>query len=310
MDDRQRLAQLEARARILEAELTGLNATIATLKARLSTQYAQPSQPVFAPVGMPSVSPVQPRAYASSPAGAPPVSHYQPQAYASSPAGASPVPQSQPQAYAPIGVPSVPPPPQDFRSYAPQAVAPVSEQTSTPPEPMTLQTATTEAPVEESQQDGVYLPPLQPYDTLRQKWNIGTGEASAGEVLPSAVDAPVMDSVPPVANAEPELRLFGLLSDGSPWEYRIPFSCMASEEGIFIGRDAEYAQVVLDDGSVSRCHLRLELTEQGVVVTDMDSTNGSVINDHVIEEYENRLPLNDGDTLTLGNVTLQAQFLQ
>lgn len=153
---------------------------------------------------------------------------------------------------------------------------------------------------------------MSPYDSLRRKWDIGTGEQQVQDAAQPVYAAPQPEMVaqPVYAAVDPELRLFGLLTDGSPWEYRIPFSCMAAEEGIYVGRDAEYAQVILNDASVSRCHLRLELTEYGIVVTDMNSTNGSMINDHVIEEYENRLPLKDGDTLTLGNVTLQAQFLQ
>lgn len=253
MEDRQRLAQLEARARMLEAELAGLNATIATLRARLSTRYA--------------------------------------------PAAAT-------AAFAPVGIPSVPPPPpQEFQSPIPSPQPP-------PAAALAPDVAVQAEPAVVAQpEDGVYLPPLPPYDSLRQKWDIGTGEASVANPQPP-VYAAASVAEPVQYAADPELRLFGLLTDGSPWEYRIPFSCMAAEGGICIGRDATYSHVILNDGSVSRCHMRLELTEQGIVVSDLNTTNGSLINDHVIEEYENRLPLNDGDTLTLGNVTLQAQFLQ
>lgn len=290
MDDNQRLAQLEARARMLEAELTGLNATIATLRARLSTSYAQPqpAAPVFAPVGIPAVPmPQQASAPAPAPAAIPSVPMpAEWQAAQQKPAEAE-VPQEAPVEEEPLPVAWPEAPAEPVEAELPQA-----------------------EPAEAAPAEGMYLPPMPPYDSLRHKWDIGTGEAPA-EAAPAAYyEEQPAEAQAPVYAAEPEMRLFGLLSDGSPWEYRIPFSCMATEEGIYIGRDAEYAQVILDDASVSRCHLRLELTEQGVVVTDLNSTNGSIINDHVITEYENRLPLNDGDTLTLGNVTLQAQFLR
>lgn len=306
IDDKQRLAQLEARARMLEAELIGLNATIATLRARLSTSYAQPT---FAPVGIPSV-PVPQHFKASTP---------------------QPLPASIPSVPMPpnYGMPNPPPPVESQQESVGGAAVPselpVAQEVRSPQEvsaeeaPLPVAWAPApsetpqEVPAEAAPAEGIYLSPLPPYDSLRRKWDIGTGESPAEPVgnLPlAAVAESPTEQQQPAYTAEPELRLFGLLSDGSPWEYRIPFSCMATEEGIYIGRDAEYAQVILDDASVSRCHLRMELTEQGIVVTDMNSTNGSVINDHVITEYENRLPLNDGDTLTLGNVTLQAQFLQ
>lgn len=277
MDDKQRLAQLESRARMLEAELSGLNATIATLRARLSTTYAQPAAPAFVPVGMSPTPPPMPQQGYQTP---------MPPSAAMMPAAA-------------VGIPSVPPPPQDFRTAYTQPAAPVAQPVQTEPSAVPAQ-------------EDVYLPPMSPYDSLRRKWDIGTGEQPVQDAAQPVYAAPQPEMVaqPVYAAVDPELRLFGLLTDGSPWEYRIPFSCMAAEEGVYVGRDAEYAQVILNDASVSRCHLRLELTESGIVVTDMNSTNGSVINDHVIEEYENRLPLKDGDTLTLGNVTLQAQFLQ
>lgn len=148
----------------------------------------------------------------------------------------------------------------------------------------------------------IYLQALQPYHVLRAKWGLGSG-------LENAQTPDLNTPCPPVAVSACELRLFGLLTDGMAWEQRIPFGQIAQEGGIILGRDPGVSHITVGDESVSRAHLQLQLNESGLVANDMGSTNGSAINDEPLDAYNNCRPLYDGDTLTLGNITLQVEFI-
>jgi hypothetical protein len=148
----------------------------------------------------------------------------------------------------------------------------------------------------------IHLQALQPYHVLRAKWGLGSGleDAQTPEVNMPENQATETAS---------ELRLFGLLSDGVAWEQRIPFIQIAQEGGLILGRDPELAHVTVDDASVSRAHLQLQLNESGLVANDMGSTNGSAINDEALEAYHNCRAIHDGDTLTMGCISLQVEFI-
>ncbi|HZK06130.1 MAG TPA: DUF3662 and FHA domain-containing protein [Actinomycetaceae bacterium] len=62
-----------------------------------------------------------------------------------------------------------------------------------------------------------------------------------------------------------------------------------------IGRGSE-ADIVVDDAGVSRRHLELKVTDQGVVARDLGSTNGLYVEGHKVEAAT----LVDGNTLTIG----------
>lgn len=66
-----------------------------------------------------------------------------------------------------------------------------------------------------------------------------------------------------------------------------------------IGRLPE-CDLVLDDPGASRQHARIRRTETGFVVTDLGSTNGTLVNGRQIQEQE----LLDGDTVTIGETDL------
>lgn len=83
---------------------------------------------------------------------------------------------------------------------------------------------------------------------------------------------------------------------------------MASYGGCVIGRCEESADIVLAEPGISRCHARLELTDEGLVVTDENSTNGVWVNDTQLNAYHRQMSLEDGATLTLGNIILRAEY--
>lgn len=69
---------------------------------------------------------------------------------------------------------------------------------------------------------------------------------------------------------------------------------------ILIGRSSQ-AQIQIDHESVSRRHARLMLTDQGVSLSDLGSTNGTYVNDEPITEK----PLQNGDLLKVGRTILK-----
>ena len=156
----------------------------------------------------------------------------------------------------------------------------------------------------EEEASAIYLQSLQPHHALRSKWGLGSGLETAEDNKEPELPANAVAT--PVAN---ELRLFGLLPDGSPWEQRIPFAFIVSECGVILGRDASIANVPLEEASISRAHIRLALNENGLTVSDMGSTNGTLVNDIPLSPYDNYRAIQSGDTLTLGNVCLQVEFI-
>lgn len=169
--------------------------------------------------------------------------------------------------------------------------------------PLPISTPPQSRPSEEAQETGdIYLQSLPPYHALRDKWELGSGLEDAQTTLPPEQ---IYSEPTPVAT---ELRLIALLPDGSPWEQRIHFSEIAAECGVILGRDPSVANIVLPDTGVSRAHIRFALNEHGLTVSDMGSTNGTFVNDAPLSPYDNCRPLQDGDTLTLGQITLQIQF--
>ena len=70
-------------------------------------------------------------------------------------------------------------------------------------------------------------------------------------------------------------------------------------EPLFIGRSAECG-VSIDDDQVSREHAKIERSEEGFVIVDLNSTNGTLVNGVAIESHL----LQDGDRLQIGTFTV------
>lgn len=151
-------------------------------------------------------------------------------------------------------------------------------------------------------QPGILLQSLPMHDSLRRKWRLGPGLPSSGfgACRPRGVK---------VASSSGKLRLLGLLRDGSPWEQFIPFCSLGQEGGVKVGRDPRVSHIVLSDESVSREHVRIEICDMGVVVSDLNSTNGVTVNDNRVDRYTPRVPVSDGSVLTLGEVPIRVEFI-
>ncbi len=61
--------------------------------------------------------------------------------------------------------------------------------------------------------------------------------------------------------------------------------------------------IVLADPSVSRAHARIEVTPEGTSIVDLDSTNGTLVNGHLVGT--SRVALHPGDRIQLGIVLLE-----
>jgi hypothetical protein len=69
---------------------------------------------------------------------------------------------------------------------------------------------------------------------------------------------------------------------------------------VALGRLPE-SDVVVDDPGASRQHARIAHASGGFVLTDLGSTNGTLVNDEPIREHT----LHDGDRITIGETVLE-----
>jgi diguanylate cyclase (GGDEF)-like protein len=96
----------------------------------------------------------------------------------------------------------------------------------------------------------------------------------------------------PVSTASPEACLVQIYPTGPGMGSRLILSGLS----LIFGRDKD-CDIQLDDHSVSRHHARIERGPDGDYVTDLQSTNGTFINDKAAP----RARLDDGHYLRIGN---------
>ncbi len=81
-------------------------------------------------------------------------------------------------------------------------------------------------------------------------------------------------------------------------------ACIIREPETIVGRQMG-AGLRLWDSKVSRQHCKIVLEERGAVVIDLDSSNGTFVNEEPIE----RADLKDGDLLRVGNTVLRVRYM-
>lgn len=101
----------------------------------------------------------------------------------------------------------------------------------------------------------------------------------------------VRGAVAPAAAAAPSARHPLLDIDGQRYLLTGPVTV--------IGRGSE-ADIIVDDPGVSRRHLEIRVTEDGVVATDLGSTNGVFVEGHQVPAAT----LVDGNTVTIGRTRI------
>lgn len=86
------------------------------------------------------------------------------------------------------------------------------------------------------------------------------------------------------------------------FEYEVPSS--EEEEAVWLGRGG-FCQMQISDPQLSRRHCQFSYVDGHLYVEDMDSKNGTRVNGELIEE---RVELEDGDTVTVGGHQLRVVF--
>ena len=75
-----------------------------------------------------------------------------------------------------------------------------------------------------------------------------------------------------------------------------------TERQYVIGR-SELADIVVEDGYVSKIHAMLQVYSNAIVLADLNSTNGTTVNSRVVQ----KTVLRDNDIITLGRYKLKVQ---
>ena len=92
---------------------------------------------------------------------------------------------------------------------------------------------------------------------------------------------------------------FLVVMTGKDIAHRYP---LVKDETI-IGRALD-VDIVLEDGRASRQHARISTSEQGATLEDLNSTNGTYVNNQKIDHWS----LMDGDLIAIGNTLLKFSF--
>ena len=82
-----------------------------------------------------------------------------------------------------------------------------------------------------------------------------------------------------------------------------------NDEGVILGRSSQHADCVIVENSVSRRHASVRLIENKVVICDLKSLNGTIVNGLNLVAGEN-YALEHGSKIILGDVSLEMTILQ
>jgi predicted component of type VI protein secretion system len=95
--------------------------------------------------------------------------------------------------------------------------------------------------------------------------------------------------------------------DGSDRTVRLQFSeteLAESDFGLTIGRHPKVSHRVIDDPSVSRRHLRVSLRNGKLCLEDLNTLNGSLLNERLLAPFE-ATEAREGQSVILGAVSLR-----
>ena len=83
-----------------------------------------------------------------------------------------------------------------------------------------------------------------------------------------------------------------------------------AQDQVYIGGSAEECDIVLKDEFVSGVHASIRFRDDGLFyITDLDSKNGTLVNDMSPEARIDRVHLKDGDEIRVGQVLLKFKCL-
>ena len=89
--------------------------------------------------------------------------------------------------------------------------------------------------------------------------------------------------------------------EGRNYALKIPANLLGTREGVVIGRNPEHAALVVDHNGSSRQHARLSVDGDTLYIEDLNSTNGTFVNDLRLARNQTT-PLRIGETVRLGPI--------
>jgi pSer/pThr/pTyr-binding forkhead associated (FHA) protein len=117
------------------------------------------------------------------------------------------------------------------------------------------------------------------------------------------------DSRPSSAGLEAGWRLFGSDAEGNAVTLLVGDSRLRrAHPGITVGRHPALCDLVLDHPTVSARHFRLSAGGDSVYVEDLNSLNGTIVDDRRLGPYE-AATIGDGSTVIFGGVALRVERL-
>ncbi len=116
--------------------------------------------------------------------------------------------------------------------------------------------------------------------------------------------APGEDAATALA-ADGTIRFAGTAASGENYELIVRLSQLrAKPEGLVIGRAASQCDLVVAHASVSRRHALLRASDGRLTLNDLDSTNGTLVDDNPAPSRERGLELTRGSVIRFGDVEL------
>ena len=139
----------------------------------------------------------------------------------------------------------------------------------------------------------------------RRSVTSATRERARAEAASEAArwDLAARDERERLASQAPAVFLDGADADGQQIALRVPGVVVAGEGGAVVGRNPFDSTVVLDHDEVSRRHFRLFARGTSVMIEDLNSTNGTTLNDVQLEPGESAL-IEGGAVLGVGTLRL------
>jgi pSer/pThr/pTyr-binding forkhead associated (FHA) protein len=101
--------------------------------------------------------------------------------------------------------------------------------------------------------------------------------------------------VPQASSRAAKRKAFLMVSTGPAAGMVFP----VAQRSLLVGRSQE-AEVQINEQAISHEHARLEQTEQGIVLRDLGSTNGTYVNGELVEDA---VVLSGGDSIRMGSTT-------
>lgn len=115
---------------------------------------------------------------------------------------------------------------------------------------------------------------------------------------------------PSAAALEAGWRLFGVDAEGNPVTLLVGESRLRQAyPGVTVGRHPALCDLVLDHPTVSARHFRLSAGGDSVYVEDLNSLNGTIVDDRRLGPYE-AAPIRDGSAIVAGGVAFRVERLQ